>query len=294
MPITAIYAVLVCLSFGLLSEKLWMPFIFLAASTYLMVVLNNANALIRIYSRMVSCSFLMLALLLKSNFIDLGCCIVQICFITFCLLFFSTYQNKRAVGHTFYAFLMLGIASVVFPQILFYVLLIWILMFTNMLAGSLRTFCASVLGMFVPYWFWGAFCLYKGDMKVLTQHFLPVTEFAPLFDFTSVPIEEKIAGCFLAILAFIGIIHFHRNNYKDRIRTRMLFEIFTFFNLATILFAILQPIHMKFLISLMIVNTSPMIGHYISLTNTKLTNASFLVILFCALLITFSNLWMPF
>ena len=294
LPMTAVYAVVVCLSFGLISEQLWLPFAFLAASTYLMVVLNNANALIRIYSRMVSCSFLVLALLSKQNFIDTDCSIVQLCFIAFHVLLFSAYQDKRAVGRVFYAFLMLGIASTVFPQMLFYVPLAWILMFTNVLAGSMRSLCASLLGLFVPYWFWGVYCLYSNDINTLIVHLSGLSEFGGLLDFTSVSLRDKVIVSFLSLLSLAGMIHFHRNNYKDRIRTRMLFEIFTVFNLATMCFALLQPVHLKFIISLLTVSTAPMTGHYISLTNTKWTNLSFLVISFIALLITVSNLWMPF
>lgn len=294
LPLTAVYALLVCLAFGLYKDQLWSSFALLGISTYLMVGLNNANALIRVYSRMVSCSFLVLALLSKSNFADVNCGVVQVCFIIFYLQLFQTYQDKKAVGHIFYAFLMLGIASVFFPQMFFYVPFVWILMFTNMLSGSIRTVCASILGLLVPYWLGVVYCLYTGDVDVLISHFTDIAVFGKVFDIASLSISEKILFCFVSLLSLVGIVHFYRNNYKDRIRTRMLFEIFTIFNLLTILFVLLQPVHFKYLGSILIVSTAPMIGHYISLTNTKWTNLSFYVILLASLLITVSNLWMPF
>ena len=189
---------------------------------------------------------------------------------------------------------MLGIASVFFPQMFFYVPFVWILMFTNMLSGSIRTVCASILGLLVPYWLGGVYCLYTGDVDVLISHFTDIAVFGKVFDIASLSISEKILFCFVSLLSLVGIVHFYRNNYKDRIRTRMLFEIFTIFNLLTILFVLLQPVHFKYLGSILIVSTAPMIGHYISLTNTKWTNLSFYVILLASLLITVSNLWMPF
>jgi hypothetical protein len=40
-----------------------------------------------------------------------------------------------------------------------------------------------------------------------------------------------------------------------------------------------------------IILTSPLIGHFIALTNTKITNIAFYVILITALLLTGFNLW---
>ena len=74
----------------------------------------------------------------------------------------------------------------------------------------------------------------------------------------------------------------------------MLFEIFSVLALAAIVFMILQPQHIDYLLALLIVSTSPMIGHYIALTNTFITNISFYVMLVVALIITCVNLWMPF
>ena len=90
------------------------------------------------------------------------------------------------------------------------------------------------------------------------------------------------------------MIHFRLNNYKDKIRTRMLFEIFSVMSLSIILFIGLQPQHLDILLALLIVNTSPMIGHYIALTYTRITNISFYIILILTVLLTFINIWMPF
>ena len=61
LPLLAVYAALAWLAGGLAAGGLWVQFACFAASTYLMVELNNANALIRVYSRMVSGAFLVLS-----------------------------------------------------------------------------------------------------------------------------------------------------------------------------------------------------------------------------------------
>ena len=70
LTFTAIYAVLVFLASGLVGKNLWFQFACLAVSTYLMVEFNNVNALLRVYSRMVSCAFLMLAC--TANYLTIG------------------------------------------------------------------------------------------------------------------------------------------------------------------------------------------------------------------------------
>lgn len=294
LPVTGVYAFAVCALGGLFTEQLWVQFVLLAVSSFLMMELNNVNALIRIYSRMVSCSFLVLAVMSQYLVVDVRCGIVQACFIAFYLFLFSAYQDNRAMGRVFYAFLMLGIASTMFVQILFFVPLVWVLLCTNLMVRSFRAFVSSLFGLLVPYWFMVAYYLYIDDVDSLLDHFLQIAQFGPVLGWMDMPVSHILTAAYVAILAVVGMIHFRLNNYKDKIRTRMLFEIFSVLALAAIVFMILQPQHIDYLLALLIVSTSPMIGHYIALTNTFITNISFYVMLVVALIITCANLWMPF
>lgn len=294
LPVTGVYAFAVCALGGLFTEQLWVQFVLLAVSSFLMMELNNVNALIRIYSRMVSCSFLVLAVMSQYLVVDVRCGIVQACFIAFYLFLFSAYQDNRAMGRVFYAFLMLGIASTMFVQILFFVPLVWVLLCTNLMVRSFRAFVSSLFGLLVPYWFMVAYYIYIDDVDSLLDHFLQIAQFGPVLGWMDMPVSHILTAAYVAILAVVGMIHFRLNNYKDKIRTRMLFEIFSVLALAAIVFMILQPQHIDYLLALLIVSTSPMIGHYIALTNTFITNISFYVMLVVALIITCVNLWMPF
>lgn len=294
LPVTGVYAFAVCALGGLFTEQLWVQFVLLAVSSFLMMELNNVNALIRIYSRMVSCSFLVLAVMSQYLVVDVRCGIVQACFIAFYLFLFSAYQDNRAMGRVFYAFLMLGIASTMFVQILFFVPVVWVLLCTNLMVRSFRAFVSSLFGLLVPYWFMVAYYLYIDDVDSLLDHFLQIAQFGPVLGWMDMPVSHILTAAYVAILAVVGMIHFRLNNYKDKIRTRMLFEIFSVLALAAIVFMILQPQHIDYLLALLIVSTSPMIGHYIALTNTFITNISFYVMLVVTLIITCVNLWMPF
>lgn len=60
LPVTATLAALVWVAVGFIMDNIWAQFAFTIISTLLMVELNNRNSLMRTYSRMVSCSFLVL------------------------------------------------------------------------------------------------------------------------------------------------------------------------------------------------------------------------------------------
>jgi hypothetical protein len=73
----------------------------------------------------------------------------------------------------------------------------------------------------------------------------------------------------------------------------MLYESFVAFEIATIVFTILQPQHFDFLLRILIISTAALIGHFITLTHTWITNIAFHLIIVITLLITAYNLWMP-
>ena len=136
LTLMAIYALGVWYLGGLVENQLYLQLAFLGVSTYLMMEINNSNALIRIYSRMVSCSFLALTSMATFLFPSLRESIVQLCLITSYTIIFHIYQDKDSPGLMFYAFLCLGIASVLFIQVLYFVPLLWLLIGFKMMAFS--------------------------------------------------------------------------------------------------------------------------------------------------------------
>ena len=293
LPVTGLYAVVVCLCCGFWEQQMWIPMVLLALNSFLMLELNNSNALIRVYSRMVSCSYIVLAVMASFLLSSVRDGAFQMFFVTFFLLLFRAYQDKAAVGLVFYAFMMFGMASTLFAQLLYFLPVVWILLFTNIMAGSVRTFAASLLGLLMPYWCIGGYCLYTGDIDSLVARVSELWQFAPLFDFESLGLHRQLSFCIVTLIAIVGMVHFHRNSYKDKIRTRMLFEIFTTMYLCALVFIVLQPQHFDFLFGMMLICSSPLIGHFISLTSTRLTNIAFIVFLLAVVGVTvFNMLWM--
>lgn len=293
LSLMAVYAIGIWYLGGLVEHRLYFQLACLTVSTYMMLEINNSNALIRIYSRMVSCSFLALTTMSAFLFPSLREALVQLCVITAYTLIFHFYQDKEAPGLTYYAFLCLGIASVLFIQILFFVPFIWLLIGFKMMAFSFRMFCASLIGLLTPYWFLTPLSLFTGRFDALVAHFVSIAEFQPMFQYQDISEHYMVTFAFVCLIAVIGTIHFLRNSYMDKIKTRMIYELLMWLNILTILFIVLQPQHFEILLGIMIVNTSPFIGHFLALTHTKWTNALFYILVFCILLLTAYNLWIP-
>lgn len=291
LPICSAYTLFICLISGLFSEGIWAQLALTAIATLLMVELNNRNSLIRIYSRMVSCSFLVMTMMTPHKIESIDGCIVSMCFVAFYLALCNAYQDKKATGYVLWAFAAIGVASIVWIQILLFIPVLWVLTATNILAMSLRTFVASILGVIMPYWFLSAYYIYIGDIMPIVDHIATIANFEPLFIYKNCSINDFLPLCFIILLAITGSIHFLRTSYKDKIRTRMIYEMFITMTVATIVLIILQPQHANIATHMLIISTAPLIGHFLALTSTKITNIASLTFMAIALVITALNLW---
>ncbi len=293
LPITSVYTVLVWIAGGLFTQQLWWQFACLVISTYLMLELNNVNALIRTYSRMVSCSFLFLCCALAFPNPTIGKSVVVLCMIAFYSTFFRSYQNKKSMGWIFYSFFFIGLASLFFIQILYFVPVLLILLASNLMAGSVKNVMASLVGLTAVYWFYGAYCMLQGEYRDFISHFESIAEFQPLFVHDMLSEHQIVSFSLILLLSVIGTIHYLRTSYADKIRPRMLYELMIAVNTLCIIFIVLQPMHCDMLVSIMTVSTSVLTAHFITLTHTRITNISFFVLLVITLLITAYNIWIP-
>ena len=98
LPATMVYSAVVWLLAGMIQEGWWMiQFPLFLISAFLMMQLNNVNLLIRIYSRMISVSFVMLSCAAAFLFPSVTGGFVQFCFIVSILSLFNTYQELPVV-----------------------------------------------------------------------------------------------------------------------------------------------------------------------------------------------------
>ncbi|MBO4606864.1 MAG: hypothetical protein J5682_03080 [Prevotella sp.] len=293
LPFASLVAIGACYMTGLVADMLWMQLVCLILSTYLMFELNRSNQLLRVHSQMVSSMFLLLVCASIFLFPDLRTEILELCMIALYIMLFHCYQQRRASGWVFYGFFCLGLASMVFVQVLYYVPILWILMYHHLRTMSMKTFCASLLGIVTPYWFVSVYYLYLGEFSFFSSHFGELGVFAPLWDYSAVTEQQYVAFGWTALMALIGIIHYLSQGYHDKTRTRMLYGMLMVLDLLTILFLVLQPQHYSLLMPIIIVTTAPLIAHYMTLTHSWYTNLSFSLIILITLAITAYHIWMP-
>lgn len=265
----------------------------IAMASMMMGQLNSAYALIRIYSRMIMCSFLVLTSIATFLFQDINSALVTLCAAMFYIFLFRCYQDKNSPGFIYYAYLAVGLGSVFWVQTLYFVPVLWIITSTNLLALNFRNFIASLLGILTPYWFLFAWFAFKDDIPEILDHFAGLGDFHQIADFSVLTSHELIALAFMFLLAVTGMIHFANTAHQDNIRTRLFYETFIVMDALAFVYIILQPQHFAYLYGILAINTSPLIGHFIALTHTKWTNGYFKVLLVIALAICAYNILIP-
>lgn len=276
---------------GLFSHNLWGQFACFVVSTYLMVELNNSNALIRIYSRMMSCSYILLVCMSPFLFHSTSTMLLSICTIATFIALFITYQDKQSMGWTFYGFTSLGIASVIDVRMLYFAPVLWVAMVFYLRSMTLRTFLTSIFGLLCPYWFLSLYLIYTDDFTPAIEHFSQLARFGRVADITGLPLNMLLSTGLTFILGVTGIVHYVRNRINDKTRTRMLFNTFILVDIASMVFIILQPQLYMPLLTMMIITTSPLIAHFIALTDTRITNWSFMAIVLAVLSLTLINIF---
>lgn len=257
-----------------------------------MLLLNNMNALIRIYSRLVTCAFLALSCAACFLFADLREGVTMLLLVACYIILFQGYQNSEATGIVYFGFLMLGLASMVCPQILWFVPIFWVMLATNLLLLTWRTWTASLLGLLTPFWFALVWMAYRRDFSLVTDtiHSLIDLQFPIRYDILGTDI--MLAWGLLTLCWLTGTIHFLRKSTYDSIRIRLIYYLFIWTDAMAFALICFQPQHYRILLRVMIVNTAPLIGHFLALTSTKATNIAFVALTAITLIITLCQIWM--
>ena len=291
LPSTIAYSVVVWMLAGLLTQGWWLQFGLFLSTALIVMLINNVNLLIRIYSRSVSASFMMLSCSGVFLFPSLSGAFIQLCFATSFLTLFKAYQDRSGTGWVFYSFMCISLASIADSFVLCYLPLFWILMFFFVYAGSWRTFFASLFGVITPYWFQACWMLWEYQEKMFDE---VISRFSELSFFVSdytFSLQQLLLLGVLTVFGLIGTIHFLRQYYNDKIRVQQIYYGFIVMGASTIGMIFLLPQHYDMLIRMLIICVSPLIGHFLSLTHTKITNIAFFVITTAVLALTIFNLW---
>lgn len=292
--ITAFYSIFIWLIAGLVPQQWWVQFGCFVVSAWMMMMINKENLLIRIYSRLVSSAYLVLTCAAVFLFASRSCAIMQMGAAISLYLLWHCYQDREAVGWTFYTFLSLGIGSILQSQVLYYLPIFWIIMAWFTYSLSWRTFFASLLGLLTPYWFCLPYYALKGEncIETLSSHLSTIFDITPFMDYSTLNITKIVYLGFLVLLMIIGSSHFITTSYRDTIRVRQIYYSLIMIAAFSLFLVVIQPHCYDMVIHVFILAVSPMIAHFFALTHSRFTNILFIITLTAILLFTGYHLWM--
>ena len=269
--VCAAYGVFTWIIAGLFTHQLWGQFACMCATGYMMVEMNRHLILLRIRSWMMTSVFIMLTACCGFNYESIEAGIIGLCTVFAIYMLLLTYQIQDDVGHTYYAFLAIGVSSLFVVHILVYIPVVWLL--TRLLLQSLnwRTWAVSLIGIATPYWFAFSWYIYHQDIQGMTAHFQPLFDIVPVNPTALMPLQVLVF-ILVTILTVIGAVHFWSTNFRESIRTRMFYYFLQWTGLFVGIFIILQPQYFNTLIRVFLICTSPFIAHFFTLTSSKVTN----------------------
>ena len=277
---SSVYAALTWLPAGLLTQNLWLQFLLTIAANSLLIEMCIYFKLLRLNNWVVTAIFMLLTNCCGFTYGSLEASIASTAIALAIFMLFLTYKSPDDVGHTYFAFLSIGVISLFFIPILYIIPLLWLLSLYQLQSLNWRTWFASIFGILTPYWFVLPWFLHQHIQDNIIIQF-------PLFslDELSTDVDTALMPMKIVVLAvigtptIIGAINFWQQSYNESIQTRLFFNCLQWIGFAIALMIILQPQYYNTLIRMMIFCATPFIAHFFSLTRSKFVNYIFFVTL---------------
>lgn len=245
----------------------WLGFGGALVLTYMLMELNNRNQLLRIRSRMVSSTFLLTLAACPWLHAALPLYLPAACLAGVYFLLFSAYQEKSASGRVFYAFVLVGVAAISLPPLACLAPLLLFALMVQLRTLSWRTFFGAVFGFLLPLIYYVAWTLWEGSFP---DALMPLCDFRPCLPAPeSFTYAQMANACWLLFLTLLGLLHYYRTNFNDKIRVRMFFYVIIEVELALWAGLVFFPQHFDALFLLLLLNTAPLTAHYFALARGR-------------------------
>lgn len=265
LPVVAVVALACWLAPAPADWRLWAGAGVALLSAYALMELNNRFTLLRMRSRLVSATYLVLALSVPAlHAFDASVSVPALCLVACYAALFPAYQLLRAEGYAFHAFLCIGVGSMLFPPLLLVVPPLLFCMLVRLRCLSWRVFCAVLIGLVTPYWLYAGYAVWQNRLDTA---FLYLSEWlAPgVPDYSGVTLPQAVTAGVFFFFSVVATIHFRHTAYNDKIRTRMYFHVFATVEFFLWAGLVLLPQHFGSWLSLIALNSSPLVAHYYAL-----------------------------
>lgn len=258
-------------------------------TAWLLIVLNNTYAIIRMRASVQTTVYLLLVAVCPTLHPLHAGNVAALALLLALYFLFGSYQHSQPAAGVFHAFVFLGLGSMVLPQLTFLVPVFWIGAY-NFKALQPKSFVASLLGWSLPYWFLLGHAYCHGQMELFYQPFHELARFTPVGREWS--LHEVATLAYLLVLLAVSAGHCLVAGYEDKMRTRSYLHFLIFLSICLLAFMVLQPPLVVRLLPLLLVPASVLIGHLFVLTSSRASNVFFVAALAGLFILFGFNLWM--
>lgn len=265
-------------------------FILYSLIGYLLIELNNAYSIIRMRASVQTSLFLIIVATCPELYPLQAGTIAALTLLTAIYFLFKCYQQVHPVNYMFFGYFFIGLGSLVFPKLIFFIP-IFIIGAYNFQALSARTFFAGIIGFSIPYWFLFGHAFFYNQMELFYQPFIELITFPPA-DYKAVQLWEIITVGFSTALLLISSIHSFATSYLDKIRTRSYLNFFILLEIGTLILMIFLPAQATDFFPILFSGVSILAGHLFALTDNKVSNLFFMFTLISLTALFVFNLWM--
>lgn len=276
LPTAAVISFLLWLTAGIENVAMWEGLGLTALVTYLLAELNNRATLLRMRSRMVSTSFLIMTAAAPFLYTWSPGMIPMLCLVAAYFPLFASYGQSQSAGFVFHAGLCISLGSLIYPPMLLLapVLLICLAVPLRTLSGS--SFLGLLFGLLLPYWILLGIGVWQDNVEALFAPYLAAFHFQKP-DYSVLTLPQIVTAAYVTLLAVGAMFYFTRTAYDDKIRTRMYFYVFIIIEVVLMGALVAQPQKADILLRLYMVNSTPLIAHHFTLGRGRWLNIWFII-----------------
>ncbi|MCD7977463.1 MAG: hypothetical protein LUG51_09985 [Tannerellaceae bacterium] len=255
-------------------------------------MIHRANFVLMLIREKTYLPFALYILLISTNpdFFPLTSTSVGVfCLILAIYQLFISYHDPGATSNAFNITFIMGIGSLLWIHILWFVPLFWYGMYSFKIF-NLRTFLASLLGVATVYWFLLGWCVWTQDFTPFTISF-PTLVKLRLLSFMDINWVDWIGLIYVSILTLIACVNIITHDYADALRTRQfLWFLIVFAVLAFLLFFFYEQSSEEFL-GVACLPASILLAHFFTLTHHKIVFWLYHFSVVLLVILLFVRLW---
>ncbi|MDR1918932.1 MAG: hypothetical protein LBQ65_04715 [Tannerellaceae bacterium] len=234
-------------------------------------LIHRANYVLMIIREKTLLPFLLYVLFISTNpsFFPLNSTSLGIfCLILALYQLLTSYHDTGAIQKTFNAAFFIGVGSLLWVHILWFLPIFWWGMY-NFKVLNLRTFLASLTGAAVIYWFLLGWCVWTRDYTPFTVPFASLLRAGLPDDFSSSRLIDWMHILYVAFLTVIGIVNILVHEHDDTLRTRrFLFFLIILAAASSVLFLLYRQSSDEFL-DVACMPVSLLVAHFFTVEKGK-------------------------